>query len=74
MARQDWLEIPEHLQQKWGWLEYRVTIVCACGNEMEIWDGDIVEKDDEYFTCECGRTYTIDLFYREAMELEKKLP
>lgn len=62
--RQDWIDVPEEQQKRWGYIEYSLTVQCACGKDVELWDGDI-EDDNDRITCECGRAYSIRLVYQE---------
>ena len=65
MEQQNWIEVPEEQQKRWGWLEYSLTVRCICGRDVELYDADLDSSDDR-LTCECGRTYSVRLVYREG--------
>jgi len=70
VKQQNWIDVPIE-QQKWRWVEYNLTAKCACGKDVEMWDGDL-DSNDDCLACECGRVYSVRLVCQEAdMTLEE---
>ena len=50
---------------KWDWLEYRVTVMCICGRDIELYDADF-DSTDGHVACKCGRIYGVRLVVKAS--------